>query len=460
MTAQPDYVKQSELLDQLVLDRASMEELGRVEVLWSYPKLHRVLGFICKSGFMDRRKTAFNLDQLDRIGTNGVLVNSAPVETDRDRVRQLESLINCEVWTDEGNKIGKIVDYVFDLKTGNIRQYLMAGSGIQGLTGKMYALYPSQILSLGSTRVLVSEAIADGLDLYQAGIEQKLEEKLKRANERLTEEKSQAKEGLQSLFQKAKTVTSQVKDVTFQVKDQVTEQVKERAKDLREVTEQVKERAQDLLEEVPPLLDDLDLEAPIERWRSGVRGSRYDGDARYDESYDERDDERYNERYREQDSSRYAGNSRYYERYDNRYDDRISDYVDDSEDDFDFDAWVEEEKQQQRPTSREVRSPQQESPKQKSSQQDSQNFVKQSPPPLQQQDSQPDRQRQQFTARPRSEFNAPDGNSFNANTPEANSETTFTARPRPEAQAFTAKPQQKIDRKPDAWDDDDSWLDD
>ncbi|MGI0492348.1 PRC-barrel domain-containing protein [Alkalinema pantanalense CENA528] len=452
MTAQPDYIKQSELLDQLVLDRTSMEELGRVEVLWSYPKLHRVLGFICKSGFMDRRKTAFNLDQLDRIGTNGVLINSAPVETDRDRVRQLESLINCEVWTDEGNKIGKIVDYVFDLKTGNIRQYLMAGSGLQGLTGKMYALYPSQILSLGSTRVLVSEAIADGLDLYQAGIEQKLEEKLKRANERLTEEKSQAKEGLQSLFQKAKTVTSQVKDVTFQVKDQVTEQVKERAKDLREVTEQVRERAQDLLEEVPPLLDELDLEAPIERWRSGGRESRYEGDIRYDESYDER--------YYKQDNSRYGERSRYYERHNDYSDDRANDFIDDAEDDFDFDAWVEEEQQQRQPTVRQVRSPQQESLRQKTPQQDSQNPVQQSPQPFQQRDSQSDRQRQQFTARPRSESNAPEVKVPNTNTPEANPETTFTARPRPEAQAFTAKPQQKLDRKPDAWDDDDSWLDD
>ncbi|MBD2328869.1 PRC-barrel domain-containing protein [Alkalinema sp. FACHB-956] len=430
MTAQPDYIKQSELLDQLVLDRASMEELGRVEVLWSYPKLHRVLGFICKSGFMDRRKTAFNLDQLDRFGTNGVLVNSAPVETDRDRVRQLESLINCEVWTDEGNKIGKIVDYMFDLKTGNIRQYLMAGSGLQGLTGKIYALYPSQILSLGSTRVMVSEAIADGLDLYKPGLEQKLEEKLKRANELLTEEKSQAKEGLQSLFQKAKTVTSQVKD-------QVTDQVKERAKDLREVTEQVREKAQDLLEEVPPLLDEL--EPQIDRWRSGTRGTRSEGNERYEAGsrYGDRDD-------------RSEG------RYPDQYDDRRDDFEDEIE--FDFDAWVEEEQQQRQPIPQ--RQPSRQQPQQPSRQQFNPQSEPQSYQPPQRQPSKPSDQQsnpqrretaaptqgrsdQQFTAQSRS-----------------NTESTFTAQPRPQSQAFTAKPQPRPDRKPDAWDDDDSWLDD
>lgn len=246
MTSQPEYVKRSDLIDQLVLDRSTMEELGRVEVLWSYPKVHRVFGFICKSGFLDRRKTAFNLDQIDRLGTNGVLVNSAPVETDQERVQQIQTLIGSEVWTDEGNRIGRITDFIFDLKTGNIQQYLLASSGLRGLAGTVYSLYPSQILSLGSTRVMVSAAIADDLDLYQPGLDEKLGQKLKQTKEILSEELKQTKEmlseekqqvgqGLQSLVQKAKSVTSTVKA-------------------------QVKERAQNLIEEVSSLDLDLDLD--------------------------------------------------------------------------------------------------------------------------------------------------------------------------------------------------------
>ena len=84
-----EFIRQSQLIDKIVLDRATMDECGRIEVMWCYPKVHRVLGFICKSGSFDRTKMAFNLDQLDKIGENGVLVMSAPVETDRDRVQQL-----------------------------------------------------------------------------------------------------------------------------------------------------------------------------------------------------------------------------------------------------------------------------------------------------------------------------------------------------------------------------------
>ena len=238
-----EFIRQSQMLDRIVLDRATMDEWGRIEVMWCYPKVHRVLGFICKSGSFDRTKKAFNLDQLDKIGENGVLVNSEPVETDRDRVRQLESFLGCEVWTDEGKKVGRINDYVFQLGSGNIRYYLLASSGLQGLTGKLYSLYPSQILGYGRGRVMVSAGIVPGLELYQVGLDQKLEQKFtgieerlerklkrvtERLNEGLTEEGlpvgQELKAGVQSLFERARSVTA-------------------------EVSERVKDRAQELLED-------------------------------------------------------------------------------------------------------------------------------------------------------------------------------------------------------------------
>ena len=248
-----EFIRQSQLIDKIVLDRATMDECGRIEVMWCYPKVHRVLGFICKSGSFDRTKTAFNLDQLDKIGENGVLVMSAPVETDRDRVQQLESLLGCEVWTDEGKRVGRINDYVFQLKSGNIRHYLLSSSGFQGLTGKLYSLYPNQILGYGRGRVMVSGGIVPGLELYQVGIDQKLEQKFSgleerierklkkvadRINERLDDRGNEQsgdrldasqmgqelQAGFQSLFNRARSIGT-------------------------EVSSKVKERAQDFLDE-------------------------------------------------------------------------------------------------------------------------------------------------------------------------------------------------------------------
>ena len=256
-----EFIRQSQLIDKIVLDRATMDECGRIEVMWCYPKVHRVLGFICKSGSFDRTKMAFNLDQLDKIGENGVLVMSAPVETDRDRVQQLESLIGCEVWTDEGKRVGRINDYVFQLKSGNIRHYLLASSGLQGLTGKLYSLYPTQILGYGRGRVMVSGGIVPGLELYQVGMDQKLEQKFSGLEERIERKLKQVADRINERLDDRGNEQSGDRPTTdpSQVGKELQagfQSLFNRARSLgTEVSSKVKERAQDFLDEgrVPDL---------------------------------------------------------------------------------------------------------------------------------------------------------------------------------------------------------------
>jgi uncharacterized protein YrrD len=264
-----EYIRRSELVDQLVLNRSSLEELGKVEVLWEYPQAHRVLGFICKSGSFDRTRAAFNLDQLDTIGSNGVLVNSDPVETDAERVRQIQSLVHCEVWTDTGNRVGKIVDHVFDLKNGVIRQYLLSSGGFGGFAGNIYALYPSQILSWGSRRVLVSAAIVEGLEVYQPG----LQDRVSKLRDTLREERGQASQSLQSLASRAKR-KAQV------LAEQAREQAQILGTELLESAEQVKERVRDLGDEL------LEGDYRDDYRRRDDRGDNDRYDDRYDDDFD------------------------------------------------------------------------------------------------------------------------------------------------------------------------------
>jgi uncharacterized protein YrrD len=233
MSKQPDVIKHSDLLNQVVLERRSMQELGQVEVLWTYPQMHRVLGFICKSGWLGSKKTAFNLDQLDTIGTNGILVNSKPVETDAEKVRQIESPVGCDVWTDDGEKAGKIVDYLFDIETGDIEYYLFTSSGLGGITGRVYLLPSNYILSFGNRRVLVPAGAARSFAVYREGIQ----EKFSKVTELFKEEKTHLTQDVRSLL----------------------EQAKEKA---RSVAEQAKEKARSVAEQVDGLMDDIDLNEP------------------------------------------------------------------------------------------------------------------------------------------------------------------------------------------------------
>lgn len=238
MDAQPEVVRQSDLLNQTVLDRETMEELGRVEVLWMYPQAHRVLGFICKSGFLGNKKSAFNLDQVDVIGANGILTHASPEPTDANRVNRLESLLQHEVWSDGGNRIGKIIDYLFDVQTGAVTHYLVVSNGWQRVVGEIYELSPRQILSFGSKRVLIPEGIITDLSVYQEGIQQKLTE----MGEFLRQE---ALQEWQTLAKRAETVTEETKERLQELSEQTKGQT-------QQLSQNVKEQATTLREQFQP----------------------------------------------------------------------------------------------------------------------------------------------------------------------------------------------------------------
>jgi uncharacterized protein YrrD len=215
-----ESVRYSDLLNQIVLKRSTMAELGRVEVLWEYPQAHRVFGFICKSGPFDRTKTAFNLDQLETIGDNGLFVSSDPVETDADRVKQIESLIGSEVWTDMGNRLGRINDHIFDIKTGAIKLYLFSPGGLKRLAGPVYALYPTQVLGWGSRRVVVSAGIANQLEVYEPGVQ----DRISRFAEVFNAESTQVGQGLlERAKAKAKRAGSKAQILAEQARDRAQE---------------------------------------------------------------------------------------------------------------------------------------------------------------------------------------------------------------------------------------------
>jgi uncharacterized protein YrrD/polyhydroxyalkanoate synthesis regulator phasin len=247
--SQPEVIRQSELINQLVLNHRTMEELGRIEVLWMYPPAHRVLGFVAKSGFLGWQKLAFKLSQVEAIGENGVLTHSQPDPTDADRVRQLESLIHCELWSEAGHKLGWITDCEFNLRTGAITAYLVVIDRLSEVIGSIYRLPPSQIISFGSKRVVVAATSLKDFEPYREGIQ----EKFAKVTSTIKEEYTQATQELRSLVQRAQHTTQhtaeQLKTLAEQAKERaqlLAEQAREKA---QELSEQLREGAETLVEQ-------------------------------------------------------------------------------------------------------------------------------------------------------------------------------------------------------------------
>lgn len=232
MTSLPKTIRHSELAGRLVILRDTMQELGHVDVVWMHPPVHRVFGFICASGFLGRKKSAFNLPQLYAVGEDGLLVSSAPVPTDAQKVRQIETLLGHEVWSDSGEKVGNVVDYIFDTKTGAIQAYLFTSHPLGALTDGIYKLYPRQMLSYGDRRIRVRAQVLESPELYKPGLKQKI------ANVRESVIES-AEEEWRSLAEQAATLREQ----TLERLQALTDQAKHKAVPL---SEQAKEQAQSL----------------------------------------------------------------------------------------------------------------------------------------------------------------------------------------------------------------------
>ncbi len=265
MNTQPLVVKRSELINQLVLDRTTTEEVGHIEELWLDQKLHQILGFNCKSGLLGVTKRPFTWSEIETIGSDSLIVNFRREEKTAQKPAQVAPLIEHEVWTDTGNKVGKIIDYLINIQTGKVINYLFVSSGWRGVLDGVYLLSPAAITSIGSKRVIVADAVVQEPQFYTEGLQQKVVqavegikddyvkkidlEGIKRGAQNLGE---QVKEGAQNLGEqvkdKAKEVTEQVKEGAQNLGEQVKDKAKEVTEGAQNLGEQVKDKAKEVTE--------------------------------------------------------------------------------------------------------------------------------------------------------------------------------------------------------------------
>jgi uncharacterized protein YrrD len=272
-----ETLKYSELLNRLIMDRTSTEDLGRIEDLLMVPAAHRVIGFVYKSGFLANQKKLLSLEQLNTIGPDAVMIDgqSMPETAIVEESKHSETLIGHEVWTEGGTRIGKISDYLFDAKSGAISQYLFVASGLASLTDGTYTLDTPGIVTIGKKRLIVSESVAEQSALHSDGLRQKLTTAVGQAKEAFDHARESVKDKAQNLSEQAKGLLEQAKDkaqvLSEQAKDKAqtfTEQAKDKAQAL---SVQALEGAHDALENVQQKLDSKSaeetptlLEAPVE----------------------------------------------------------------------------------------------------------------------------------------------------------------------------------------------------
>ena len=117
----------SELLNHNVKGDAKLS-YGSGENVWMHPPVHRILGWYSRPSNFDLKRNVWKLNQINQIIDNDIFVKGDPAISDLATLNRFPNLIEASLINSEGSKIGVIADFLFDMKTGNIKFYLIARS--------------------------------------------------------------------------------------------------------------------------------------------------------------------------------------------------------------------------------------------------------------------------------------------------------------------------------------------
>ena len=240
-TLSKNDVKQSTLHDRLVLDFDTTETVGRVKQLWLDLKSHQVKGLTCARGAFDREKQMFFWNKVVTVGHDSILVNTE----NQEQVEQPEStdnVIGLQVWTDAGNKAGKLVDYCIDTKTGAIVAYLFVSNGWRGIANGTYTLPPDAIITIGSKRIIVAETGIQNAQQYAEG----LNKKVQHAKEFIHDDIAKSREDFGVVVQNTQKAASGLQTKAHQATEVVKGKLSDAAERLqhqREVSAKTKDKS-------------------------------------------------------------------------------------------------------------------------------------------------------------------------------------------------------------------------
>jgi len=252
----PEIIKQSQLLRRRVFDKNTVKNQGLVDKLWLNSQGNRLLGISCKLEFFSEKTQYLSWEEIETIGADAILANVSSDGPAQEEPQNEVVTIGSEIWTDAGNKVGWLADYLFNIKTGAVVNLLYRYDGWKGRLKGLYLLSPDSISSAGNKRVIVADSAVQASELYAAG----LGYKIARATAYLENDLLKTKEDIKSMrkgsqgwtenFQgKAQQVKEQAQQKAGEIKDKAQTLATEAQQKAGEIKEKVREQHQELTQD-------------------------------------------------------------------------------------------------------------------------------------------------------------------------------------------------------------------
>jgi len=101
---------------------------GNGENVWMHPPVHRILGWYSRPSNFDLKRNVWRLNQITQIIDNEIYIKGDPAISDLATLNRFPTLIEANLININGSKIGVIADFLFEMKTGKIKYYLVSRS--------------------------------------------------------------------------------------------------------------------------------------------------------------------------------------------------------------------------------------------------------------------------------------------------------------------------------------------
>ena len=170
---------------------------GNGENVWMHPPVHRILGWYSRPSNFDLKRNVWRLNQITQIIDNEIFVKGDPAISDLATLNRFPTLIEANLINVNGSKIGVIADFLFDIKTGKIKYYLVSRSNIKIPGSSRWKLNIENINDQQPGLVFCESNSLDDLPLIKSSIKNKFFQKGKKIIDRFDDMKNIASNKLE-----------------------------------------------------------------------------------------------------------------------------------------------------------------------------------------------------------------------------------------------------------------------
>ncbi len=180
---------------------------GNGENVWMHPPVHRILGWYSRPSNLNLKRNVWRLNQISQIIDNEIYVKGDPAISDLATLNRFPTLIEANLINENGSKIGVVADFLFEVKTGNIKYYLISRSNPKIPGSSRWKLNIENINDQQPGMVFCKSNSLDDLSLIKSSIKNEFMQKGKKIIDRFDDMKNIASNRLEEWLEEDEDIS-------------------------------------------------------------------------------------------------------------------------------------------------------------------------------------------------------------------------------------------------------------